>query len=117
MATEALTRSLSALASDDPVAANEVLLSKDTFIRKAEALRLRMGRHLAGGGREALDSHRLTVEHVENLKRIHTLSRRIARLVLDARDTVGSSRRQPLPAVADGAVPTSTGQDDDGTPS
>ena len=51
-----------------------------------------MARRLAADGREGLAAYRLTVEQVENLKRVHTLARRVAGLVLDAWKDISSPR-------------------------
>ncbi len=98
-AIDTLVRSLSAFATDDPAQAKAVRHSKKEFNRNAEAVRLRLAHHLAEGGRESLTAYRLTIEHVENLKRIHTLARRVARLVLDVRREKINNRGEGLPEV------------------
>ena len=105
-ATQALVQSLSAFAADDPAKAEEVRISKDEFNRMAEAARLRMARHLAAGGREALANYRLAVELVESLKRIHTLARRLARIVFDTWEEGSSSRQAEVVAGAEEATIT-----------
>lgn len=101
LATDALAQSLYAFTTDDPIQAEAVRISKDEFNRKAESVRLRMAHHLSRGGDDNLDAYRLTVEQVENLKRIHTLARRVARLVSHER------KENRIPRQAEGlAVPT-----------
>lgn len=108
-AVAALAQSLAAFSEEDPVQATSVLDSKDEFNRRADALRLRMARLLAAGGREALAAYRLMVEQVENLKRVHTLARRIARLVV----STWEKNRPPHPIEPKAEDETSTGSRDD----
>jgi len=69
----AVQQVLAGFATDDPVMANTVLASKDEFNCKAGATRLRLARFQAETGRDALDSHHIVVEHLENLKRIRSV--------------------------------------------
>ncbi|SET31831.1 hypothetical protein SAMN05216326_12024 [Nitrosomonas marina] len=78
----ALRDALSSFSADDPVKAHNVLNTKKKLNRNAEALRLRLGRDLTVGKQTNLGTYRLAMDHVENLKRIHTLAKRVARLVL-----------------------------------
>ncbi|SEM92773.1 hypothetical protein [Nitrosomonas marina] len=59
-----------------------MLKTKKKLNRNAEALLLRLGRDFAVGKQTDLGTYRLTMDHVENLKRIHAFVRRVARLVL-----------------------------------
>ncbi len=107
-ATDAFAQAVAAFASEDPVQATAVLDSKDEFNRQSEALRLRLGRALVAGGREGLGSYRLAVEHLENLKRVHTLARRVARLVLAAWEASRELGRTESPGADEGPAKIAT---------
>jgi phosphate:Na+ symporter len=64
-------------------AAQRAIDGKAGFDRDADALRLRFGRSLASGGRRVVPAYSLAVEHLENLKRVRVLARRIAQVVLE----------------------------------
>jgi phosphate:Na+ symporter len=68
--------------------AQEILDSKQAFNRHADRIRLHLARKLAGGQHATLQAYRLGLDQVENLKRLHSLTRRIARVLLDAEGTL-----------------------------
>ncbi len=111
-ATDAFGHAVNAFSHEDPVQATAVLDSKDDFNRQADALRLRLGRALVAGGRESLGSYRLAIEHVENLKRVHTLARRVARLVVDAWEAGREPARPEAPASTEAPAPSAEGEED-----
>jgi phosphate:Na+ symporter len=74
---------LAAFLARDPVSAQRVLDSKEEFNRHTDRIRLHLARTLGGGERVALLAYRLSLDNLENLKRLHTLARRIARVVVD----------------------------------
>ena len=84
-----LNRSITAFAATEAEAAHEVITSKDPFNLLADEARVQLALALGRGADKGLAEYRLAIEHVENLKRLHTLARRIARVVLDfhQRDT------------------------------
>ncbi len=98
LAIDALGHTLAAFTAENPAQAQAVLDTKDNFNRQADLLRLRLGRQLAAGKRETLAGYRLAIEQIENLKRIHTLARRVARLVLDAWSASNQPARPGPPA-------------------
>ena len=83
LALAAIHDALTAFAEDDPLRAQTVRKSKVDLNRKTDALRLRLARKLAGGDRAFIPHYRLATECIDDLKRLHTLARRIAMLVLD----------------------------------
>jgi phosphate:Na+ symporter len=81
LANDGLTAVLNAHASQDREAAAAVIAGKENLYRQAEALRLRLARQLPAEGRSGVATYIGALEYIENLKRIHALTRRIARLV------------------------------------
>ena len=83
-ATGAFGKATTSFAETDLEAAQQVLASNEAFNRLAADVRNRIVRLMAEGTDAGLVRYRLAVEHVDGLKRIHTIARRIAGAVLDA---------------------------------
>jgi len=76
-------RSVAAFSKRDLKAAQKVIASKEVFNTQADEVRAALVRQLGKDTKKGLGEYRLATEHVENIKRIHTLARRIARLFID----------------------------------
>ena len=99
-----IEQALTAFAEDDPLGAQAVRESKNELNRKSDALRLRLARKLAGGDRAGIGHYRLATECIDGLKRLHTLARRIARLVLEGWEEE-RARSGPAPGMEAAAAP------------
>lgn len=69
---------------EDLDAAQAVVKSKESFNQLADTARAHLSGGLSRARENGLDEYRLAVDVVENLKRIHTLARRISRVSLVA---------------------------------
>ncbi|MFC1575624.1 Na/Pi cotransporter family protein [Gemmatimonadota bacterium] len=86
LSTESIRSALLALQETGTEGARGVIGSKAIFDGEAEAVRTELWARLAAEEEESLQVYRLAMENVDNLKRIHTLGRRIAKAVLKARE-------------------------------
>jgi phosphate:Na+ symporter len=91
-AIAALREALRVFETADLDAAQRLVDTKRDFYRSADALRLRLGRGLASAGRRGVAAYNLAVEHLENLKRLRVLARRIAQVVIDRHATPNHPR-------------------------
>ncbi|MEE4378184.1 MAG: Na/Pi cotransporter family protein [Candidatus Competibacteraceae bacterium] len=72
---------LEALEHNDPKQAREVLRSKAAFNELAEQARTHLARRLVVAAPSRLDAFRIEMDLIDHFKRIHTLFRRIARVI------------------------------------
>ena len=63
-----------------------------------DEVRSALVRQLGKDAKKGLGEYRLAIEHVENIKRIHTLARRIARAFIDMHTPRKSMSTPSLPA-------------------
>lgn len=78
-----LKRSITAFEKRDLKAAKSVIDSKNAFNKQMDQTHSALMKQLAKDSKQELGRYRLASDHVENIKRIHTLARRIARVFLD----------------------------------
>jgi len=76
-------RSLKAFKNRDVASAIKVIDSKNAFNELAEQVRDELSKQLSHNTKERLPEYRLATELIDTIKRIHTLSRRIATMVQD----------------------------------
>jgi phosphate:Na+ symporter len=93
-AIAALREALRVFERADLEAAQRLVDTKRDFYRSADALRLRLGRGLASAGRRGVAAYNLAVEHLENLKRLRVLARRIAQVVIDRHTLPAQSQKE-----------------------
>jgi Na+/phosphate symporter len=86
-ATGLFVQATTAFAERDPEAAQRVVESDDSFNRNVTQAHNQIVTLLAEGSGEGLARYRLAIELVNGLKRVQTLSRRIAGALLDAHRT------------------------------
>ena len=94
-ACEAIARALEALAEGNADKAREVSESKKEFNRLADQARNRLAQQLSAGAEE-MTGFRHEADLIEDLKRLHTLARRIARVLED----IHSPDEKPQPTAA-----------------
>ena len=87
-ACQAIVRALEALAEGNIDKARQVSDSKKEFNRLADQARTRLAQRLSSGAGE-LTAFRHEADLIENLKRLHTLARRIAKVVEEIRSPEG----------------------------
>jgi len=83
-ATDLLVRATTAFEERDLEAAQQVLDSDDEFDRASARVQNRIVRLMAEDSGKGLARYRLAIEHVDGLKRVQTLARRVAGALLDA---------------------------------
>lgn len=71
--------------------AKQVVESRASMSRRANEARGQLVRLVADGEQKGITAYRLAVEHVDELKQIDTLARRIAAVILDAHPAEGPS--------------------------
>ena len=91
-ACQAISQTLEALTEGNVDKAREVSDSKKEFNRLADQARTRLARQLSSGTGE-MTTFRHEADLIENLKRLHTLARRIAKIVEDIRSPKGEPSR------------------------
>ena len=77
-----LDKSLTAFVEGDKILAEEARERKAEFNAQANSARVHAGQSLASDSVERLESYRVVVDTIECYSRIHSLARRIARLVV-----------------------------------
>ena len=90
-ATGTFVQATAAFRDRDLEAAQRVLDSDDAFNASAATTRNRIVRLMADGDGRGLVRYRLAIEHVDGLRRIHTLGRRIAGTLLDTHRAHGAA--------------------------
>ena len=88
---EAFEQAISAIASGDADEAVDVLESKAVVLDLAEEASAQLALRLAEGAADQLDAFQVETDIIEIYRRINTLSRRIARLSIDATVAAASS--------------------------
>lgn len=82
-ATAELERSVKSFIKRDISAALKVLKSKHEFNELADRALHELTKQFGQNPKERLSEYRISMEHIENIKRVHTQSRRIAQMFLD----------------------------------
>ena len=88
-ACRAIARALEALINGDVAGAGEVSESKKDFNHLADQARTRLAQRLTAGRAGNLTTFRHEADLIEDLKRLHTLARRIARVVEEVESSAG----------------------------
>ena len=94
-ATDLFAQATNAFEERDLDAAQQVLGSDDAFDRACARVRNQIVRLMAEDSGKGLARYRLAIEHVDGLKRIQTLARRIAGALLDAHGAAGVASGAP----------------------
>lgn len=90
-ALETFEHTLRAFEIHDPALAANVLASKDAFNRHVDQIRLQLIQQAARAGKAGVKEYHYLLALLEDIKRFHTLSRRIARFLTEP---VGASASQ-----------------------
>ena len=90
-ATRSFVQATHAFRDGDLEAAQRVLDSDDAFNASAANARNQIVRLMGDGDGKGLVRYRLAIEHIDGLRRIHTLGRRIAGTLLDAHRADGAT--------------------------